>query len=90
MSSYKVLALISGGKDSCYSMIQCVSAGHQIVGLANLRPNDEEGKDNEIPGLRSSLAENMSVFVKYEGILLLARRILVVRIHIFKCDIITN
>ena len=63
MSSYKVLALISGGKDSCYSMIQCVSAGHQIVGLANLRPNDEEGKDNEIPGLRSSLAEkNMSVF----------------------------
>ena len=44
MTSYKVLALISGGKDSCYSMIQCVSAGHQIVGLANLRPHNEEGK----------------------------------------------
>ena len=42
--SYKVLALVSGGKDSCYSMIQCVAAGHTIVGLANLRPNDEEGK----------------------------------------------
>jgi diphthine-ammonia ligase len=42
--SYKVLALVSGGKDSCYSMIQCVAAGHTIVGLANLRPYDEEGK----------------------------------------------
>lgn len=29
---------ISGGKDSCYNMMQCVAAGHQIVALANLRP----------------------------------------------------
>ncbi|KAM4690076.1 diphthine--ammonia ligase [Rhinophrynus dorsalis] len=34
----RVVALISGGKDSCYNMMQCVSAGHQIVALANLRP----------------------------------------------------
>ncbi|XP_066550415.1 diphthine--ammonia ligase isoform X2 [Amia ocellicauda] len=34
----KVVALISGGKDSCYNMMQCVAAGHQIVALANLRP----------------------------------------------------
>ena len=38
--SLKVLALVSGGKDSCYSMLQCVSAGHQVVALANLRPKD--------------------------------------------------
>ncbi|XP_056092043.1 diphthine--ammonia ligase isoform X2 [Rhinichthys klamathensis goyatoka] len=34
----RVVALISGGKDSCYNMMQCVSAGHTIVALANLRP----------------------------------------------------
>ncbi|XP_078089397.1 diphthine--ammonia ligase [Mustelus asterias] len=34
----KVVALISGGKDSCYNMMQCVAAGHEVVALANLRP----------------------------------------------------
>ncbi|RXN22825.1 diphthine--ammonia ligase isoform X1 [Labeo rohita] len=29
----------SGGKDSCYNMLQCVSAGHSIVALANLMPH---------------------------------------------------
>lgn len=31
-------AVHSGGKDSCYNMMQCVAAGHTIVALANLRP----------------------------------------------------
>ena len=39
--SLKVVALVSGGKDSCYSMLQCVSAGHEIVALANLRPKGQ-------------------------------------------------
>lgn len=30
--------MISGGKDSCYNMMQCVAEGHQIVALANLYP----------------------------------------------------
>ncbi|KAI4462631.1 hypothetical protein MML48_4g00020204 [Holotrichia oblita] len=34
----KVVALISGGKDSCFNMMQCIAAGHEIVALANLRP----------------------------------------------------
>lgn len=34
----KVIALISGGKDSCYNMCKCVDDGHEIVGLANLYP----------------------------------------------------
>lgn len=34
----KVVALISGGKDSCFNMMQCVAAGHEIVALANLYP----------------------------------------------------
>lgn len=34
----RVVALISGGKDSCFNMMQCVAAGHEIVALANLQP----------------------------------------------------
>lgn len=34
----RVIALISGGKDSCFNMMQCVAAGHEIVALANLYP----------------------------------------------------
>lgn len=33
-----MVALVSGGKDSCYNMMQCVAAGHEIVALANLYP----------------------------------------------------
>lgn len=36
----KVVALISGGKDSCYNMMHCVQYGHTIVALANLKPKD--------------------------------------------------
>ncbi|CAI8024347.1 Diphthine--ammonia ligase [Geodia barretti] len=41
----RVVALISGGKDSCYSAMQCVAAGHTLVALANLQP---EGKEEEL------------------------------------------
>lgn len=34
----------SGGKDSCYNMMQCIAEGHQIVALANLRPDENQGK----------------------------------------------
>lgn len=37
----KVVALVSGGKDSCYNMMLCESFGHQVVALANLMPMDE-------------------------------------------------
>lgn len=36
----KVVALVSGGKDSCYNMVKCVEHGHEIVCLANLAPPD--------------------------------------------------
>ncbi|KAF0700610.1 Aste57867_8877 [Aphanomyces stellatus] len=34
----KVVALVSGGKDSIFSMMKCVSYGHSIVCLATLQP----------------------------------------------------
>ncbi|CAF0904222.1 unnamed protein product [Rotaria sordida] len=36
-----VVALISGGKDSTYNMIECVRHGHEIVALANLHPKKD-------------------------------------------------
>ncbi|PWA16300.1 hypothetical protein CCH79_00004746, partial [Gambusia affinis] len=36
----------SGGKDSCYNMMQCVAAGHKIVALANLRPAHKDELDS--------------------------------------------
>ncbi|KAI8825669.1 ATP-binding protein [Fimicolochytrium jonesii] len=41
----KVVALISGGKDSCFNMMHCVANGHKIVALANLKPAVSSGKD---------------------------------------------
>ncbi|XP_062580871.1 uncharacterized protein LOC134242764 [Saccostrea cucullata] len=42
----KVVALVSGGKDSCYNMMQCVSEGHHIVALANLKPEKKDEMDS--------------------------------------------
>ncbi|XP_014218144.1 diphthine--ammonia ligase [Copidosoma floridanum] len=42
----KVAALISGGKDSCFSMMQCIAAGHEIVALANLYPVGKDELDS--------------------------------------------
>jgi diphthine-ammonia ligase len=39
----RVVALVSGGKDSCFNMMQCVAAGHEIVALANLQPGGGKG-----------------------------------------------
>ncbi|KAH6630843.1 hypothetical protein B0J18DRAFT_475865 [Chaetomium sp. MPI-SDFR-AT-0129] len=37
-----VIALISGGKDSFFSLLHCRANGHQIVALANLHPETPE------------------------------------------------
>ncbi|KAJ8331022.1 hypothetical protein O5D80_001032 [Batrachochytrium dendrobatidis] len=41
----KVVALISGGKDSCFNMMHCVANGHTIVALANLHPPSTSNVD---------------------------------------------
>ncbi|XP_071441339.1 uncharacterized protein [Hetaerina americana] len=42
----RVVALISGGKDSCYNMMQCAAAGHDVVALANLCPENKDELDS--------------------------------------------
>ncbi|EXJ71064.1 uncharacterized protein A1O5_06057 [Cladophialophora psammophila CBS 110553] len=37
-NSLNVIALISGGKDSLFSILHCLESGHQVVALANLYP----------------------------------------------------
>jgi diphthine-ammonia ligase len=49
-SSLNVIALISGGKDSLFSILHCQANGHTVVALANLYPipsaNDNEDIDS--------------------------------------------
>jgi diphthine-ammonia ligase len=42
MSSLKVVCLISGGKDSLFSILHCLRNGHEVVALANLHPPETE------------------------------------------------
>ncbi|KAJ8986079.1 hypothetical protein NQ317_003373 [Molorchus minor] len=42
----KVVALVSGGKDSTFNMMQCIAAGHEIVALANLVPHTKAEIDS--------------------------------------------
>lgn len=37
----EVVALVSGGKDSCFAMMRCQDYGHKVVALANLIPLDD-------------------------------------------------
>ena len=41
----RVLALISGGKDSTYSMMKCIAHGHEVVALGNLHPPARETEE---------------------------------------------
>lgn len=34
----KFVALVSGGKDSCFNIVHCLEAGHELVAMANLHP----------------------------------------------------
>jgi len=36
--SLNVIALISGGKDSFFSILHCLKNGHKVVALGNLYP----------------------------------------------------
>ncbi|KAL6156200.1 hypothetical protein ACJBU6_05331 [Exserohilum turcicum] len=47
-SPLNVIALISGGKDSLFSILHCQANGHSVVALANLHPapgNNDSGDD---------------------------------------------
>ncbi|KAJ1922292.1 hypothetical protein H4219_000154 [Mycoemilia scoparia] len=41
----KVVALLSGGKDSTFNMVKCVENGHEIIALANAHPPTTSNND---------------------------------------------
>lgn len=41
----KFVALISGGKDSCFNILHCLKQGHELIALANLYPRDTNVQD---------------------------------------------
>jgi diphthine-ammonia ligase len=43
----QVIALISGGKDSLFSILHCIANGHDVVALANLYPSAEQNPEDE-------------------------------------------
>ncbi|KAH0283360.1 adenine nucleotide alpha hydrolases-like protein, partial [Aureobasidium sp. EXF-3399] len=47
MPGLKVVALISGGKDSFFSILHCHANGHEVVALANLYPAAQDGERSE-------------------------------------------
>lgn len=40
----RFVALLSGGKDSCYNIVHCNANGHELVAAASLRPPPGQGK----------------------------------------------
>ena len=41
-ASLNIVALISGGKDSMFSLLHCLANGHKVIALANLYPAHQE------------------------------------------------
>jgi diphthamide synthase (EF-2-diphthine--ammonia ligase) len=39
----KYLALLSGGKDSCYNLLHCAKNGHELIAAASLAPESGKG-----------------------------------------------
>jgi diphthine-ammonia ligase len=40
----KYVALLSGGKDSCYNLLHCHKNGHELVVAASLGPEQGKGR----------------------------------------------
>ena len=52
-SPLQVVALISGGKDSLFSILHCLQNGHRVVALANLYPPAPPNKPDEDASLEN-------------------------------------
>ena len=52
-----VIALVSGGKDSFYSLLHCIHHGHRVVALANLYPARGDDDDDDSPATAARAVE---------------------------------
>jgi len=40
----KYVALLSGGKDSCFNLLHCQKNGHELIAAASLGPENGKGQ----------------------------------------------
>ncbi|PHH71954.1 hypothetical protein CDD80_4885 [Ophiocordyceps camponoti-rufipedis] len=52
-----VIALVSGGKDSFFSLLHCLQNGHAVVALANLYPGDADAAAENVEAFDPSDAD---------------------------------
>ncbi|CBI22361.3 hypothetical protein VitviT2T_021477 [Vitis vinifera] len=71
----KVVALVSGGKDSCYAMMKCIQYGHEIVALANLLPADDSVDELDSYMYQTVGHQIVVSYAKCMGVPLFRRRI---------------
>ncbi|KAI9512204.1 hypothetical protein F5148DRAFT_1164787 [Russula earlei] len=57
----RYIALLSGGKDSCYNLLHCHQNGHELVAAASLRP--EPGKEELDSYLYQTVGQDAIEFV---------------------------
>ncbi|PWY93457.1 adenine nucleotide alpha hydrolases-like protein [Aspergillus sclerotioniger CBS 115572] len=76
-TSLNVIALISGGKDSLYSILHCIRNGHKVVALGNLHPpsrrtnnvkNEEEFEEEDLDSFMYQTIGH-SIIPQYESAL---------------------
>ncbi|KAF8974438.1 hypothetical protein BDZ97DRAFT_23573 [Flammula alnicola] len=60
-ATMKYLALLSGGKDSCYNLVHCAQNGHELVAAASLGP--EPGKEELDSYLYQTVGQDAIEFV---------------------------
>ena len=58
-SKLKVVGLISGGKDSLFSLLHCLANGHDVVALANLFPVAALGAQDETEDVDSYMYQTI-------------------------------
>lgn len=64
----KVIALISGGKDSTMNMMKCVQNGHEIVALVNLRPPNSLSAKNDGKSFNNDILEQELDSYMYQSV----------------------
>ncbi|ESK96116.1 meiotically up-regulated 71 protein [Moniliophthora roreri MCA 2997] len=57
----KYVALLSGGKDSCFNLLHCHKNGHELIAAASLRP--EQGKEELDSYLYQTVGQDAIEFV---------------------------
>eukprot|EP00775_Hariotina_reticulata_P010371 gene10371-10529_t len=72
----KVIALVSGGKDSCYSMHLCAAHGHEVVALGNLLPPDSNTDELDSYMYQTVGHQLVAAYASCTGLPLYRRRIM--------------